>query len=675
MNKRMRFWIKLFFIVALLHQTLVAKEDFYYSYINASGTQISEQTKQNIKDVYDLLEHINQLSREGSIEEALAMATDLKASNKIEILDSDIILTYSELLLKRGTKRHILEAATLLEKSINNSKIFEEGLPKAYMLLVDLKLNINRSKEAMYFANNIINIFDDPITKTYGKIYLSKVYTYKKAYSSATKILYEILTKTTDVKIATLVADKLFDIYLLDNKEDKARELITKVLHTNIDFYVNDSYFAIEKINKLLKAGMPEFAVQILKELLKRAKKESSIEDFKFKLANIYMSMFDRHDEEKTYLLKAKELYKELYHDFPQGEFIVKVKMYLDEILMREGKIEPATLSLKYKDSASMQQKVLLQELLIDKDNKKFEQILKQKRIYRGVSNTIASRFGYKDMNEIFDQVNIDMIKDYLVRGKCRELNDALKTARRETLNLLIEDEKTKYDFFECLVEVPYERAYLISKDAFYKNRDAKVYLYLEKMAMSLNLPVEALEFSQKVEMVNDVKILEEEFLHRFIVYGAQSDSTSMDKFFYYASKNPHYIEANTDNPVIIDFYYQYYLYWQDKGDEIKAKETLDLLHAKQIEFKAKIYSPFVEFELSNFEKEKNNFDAALNYLEDALQQTRSIKNKDLAKLYYEMAKLYEKLDKTSKQKDVILKCQELKNIDDDFYKKMCDKL
>ena len=53
-------------------------------------------------------------------------------------------------------------------------------------------------------------------------------------------------------------------------KYDKANELITQVLKTNIDFYANDSYLANKKVNRLIKAGMPEHATEILIELLKR---------------------------------------------------------------------------------------------------------------------------------------------------------------------------------------------------------------------------------------------------------------------------------------------------------------------------------------------------------------------------------------------------------------------
>lgn len=112
---------------------------------------------------------------------------------------------------------------------------------------------------------------------------------------------------------------------------------------------------------------MPEFAVEILKELLKRTDKAAAIEDFKFKLADTYMSMYDRTDK---YLLLAKELYKDIINDYPNGIYFEKSKMFLDEIIMREGKLDPAVLATKYQSSESMQQKVLLQELLNDKAKK-----------------------------------------------------------------------------------------------------------------------------------------------------------------------------------------------------------------------------------------------------------------------------------------------------------------
>ena len=283
---------------------LYANKDFYYSFIDSSGKQISEEKKQQINDGFDILQNARVLARDGKIDDAYTQVKNFKEKNKLNVLVSDTTLVYAELALKKQSKRILIDATTELETAINSSKINQYDLSKAYMLLVELKVEINKIEDAKYFAQIIIDNFDDELTKTYGKISLAKVYKYQKDYAKATKYLYEILTVTNDKKVATVVADELFDVYILDEKFDKANELITQVLKTNIDFYANDSYLANKKVNRLIKAGMPEHASEILKELLKRTTKEDVIEDFKFKLANTYMIMYDRTN---YYLEKAKE--------------------------------------------------------------------------------------------------------------------------------------------------------------------------------------------------------------------------------------------------------------------------------------------------------------------------------------------------------------------------------
>ncbi len=663
--------MRLFFILLFIISFLYAKKDFYYGFIDSAGNQISQKRIQEVRDGFELIENARALSKEGKIDKAYAQIEAFKKQNKIKVLESDLIVLYAELCLKKKSKRLIMTASKELEDAINDSKIQEEDLARAYMVLVELRLNLNKAKDAKYFAKIIINNFDNKIIKAYGNIYLAKVYTYQRNYKRAIPILYKVLTKTTDILVATLVADELFDVYILDNQHDKAYELISKVLEKNIDYYANDSFLALKKVNRLIKANMPEFAVKILKELLNRTKKPGSIEDFKYKLADTYMNMYDGTNK---YLLKAKKLYTDIIDDFPKGIYFKKSKMYLDEILMREKKIKPSVLSLKYKTSEAMQQKILLQELLNNKDLKKYELILKSKRIYRKISNSITKRFGYKSIKAVFDEVNIEMIKDYLNNGKCFLLKKALKTARNETLELLIKDDETKFKFFECLVEVPDEKAYLLVKNTFNKSRDANIYFYLEKMAFSLGKYDEAEMFSDKVEMIDDEKILIEEFLYKFMILNAKNDLVGLDKYFNYAYRNKEYIVENDNNPVIIDFYYNYYLYLVKK--DLEGKENiLKKLYEKQNEFNAHVYSPFVEIELAKIEKNRNNKQKSLNLLLKSLKNARKISANNFAQIYYEISKLYDALGNSIKKDEYITKCKELKNTKDSLYKKMCDEM
>jgi hypothetical protein len=105
------------------------------------------------------------------------------------------------------------------------------------------------------------------------------------------------------------------------------------------------------------------------------------------------------------------------------------------------------------------------------------------------------------------------------------------------------------------------------------------------------------------------------------------------------------------------------------------AKETLIKLNNKQKEFEVYVYSPFVELELSKYEKEKNNNQKALEYLLNSLENARLIKPNDQAKIYYEIFKSYELLGNNTKKDEYLNKCKEVENTKDSFYKKMCDGL
>lgn len=664
--------MKILLLFFILLSSSYSKKDFYYSFINSSGQQIKEQQKQKIKDGFDNIKNIKQLAKDGNIDEAYAQIKAFKTLNKLKILDSDIIVLYGELSLKKRTKRHVFDGSSVLEEAINSSIIHEDDLANAYMTLVELKLQSNKINEAKYFARIIINNFDNEITKAYGKIYLSKIYKHTSDYKKAIKVLYHILTSTNDVLVATVVADELFDVYIISGDKQRAYDLISKVLTKNIDYYVNDSYLALDKINKLIKAQMPEFAVEILEELLKRATKPSVIEDFKFKLANTYMLMYDRTD---YYLKKAKKLYEDILNDFPKGIYAQKAKQVIDEILMRQGRISPAIMAKKYGSLESMRQKILLQELLDLKDANKYNYIVRSRRIYSKISDSIAKRFGYETMNDIFDEINISMIKNYLRTGKCFALNKSLKSSRKETLVKLIEDEETKYKFFECLIEVPYPRAFSLVKETFKRSRDSNIYLYMLRMAHALELIDEAFDFSAKVEMVNDEEVLKKEFLYRFLLILDSNDSLLLEKFFNYASINPKYIEANKNNPVIIDFYYKYYLYLEKNNNKELSFEILKKLYEKQKETKAYIYSPFVQIELSKYSKLKNNFQDSIDYLLEALNKTRRMVPNDKVRIYYDLMKEYDALGNKSQSEEFLQKCKDVKDTNESLYLKMCSEL
>ena len=680
---------KLFYVlllISLLISNSYGKKDFYYSFVGDDLNQISQKQKEKIMDGNNRLKTIRRYVNEGQLGLALKQIELFEKSNKTKILESNIILLHSEILYKLQTKTRALEADQIMEKAINSSKISKEDLLDAYRLLVLIKIRINKIQDAEYYAKAIEHNFDDPLSKVYGKVALAQIDVERRDYRKAIKKLRKELIETTSLDVATIIADELYDAYILNNDDQKAYALAEKVLRKNIDYYANDSYKALKKIDKLINANMPKFAINIIKKLLENASVTDSIDNFKFILANTYM---DLAGFEKEYMPMAKEIYEELIRGKEGSPYIKRAKIILDEIIMREGKFDPQMIASKYSGIDSMQNKALMQELLNAIEDEKYEQIIRMKKIYSGIYLKIVNRFGYDSIDQVYNIINSKMIKYYLKTNQCQQLNNVIKSVSDEALLLLIEDKTATEDLFSCMTELPEKRSYLVAKNVFGKAKNPEVYLHLEKIALLLNNNKDAYKFSQKIDMLNAIEtpglndILSDEFLYRFLIYGNKDSSHSMEKFFSYARKNQEFIYNNKDNPLIIDFYYQYYLYLLKEKEEENANEILYKLYDKQLEMNARVYSPFVEIELAKLAKLDDNYEKSLEYLKhglnikrmkDGKSIDRKIKKSDLARIYYEMAKIYEYLNKTNRYKTMIKKCKNLKDVNS-FYKKMCDKL
>lgn len=672
--------IRIGFILIFCVIVLNGKQDFYYSFINSDLTQISETQKRKILNANGALQTIRRLVKEGQLNVAYKQILSFRNTNKVELLNSEAILLNSEILYKMETKTKAVEAETLLEKAIHDSRINKEDLLEAYRLLVLIKIRVNKANEAQYYAQGIIHSFDDPSSKIYGKIAQAQIYIKRREYTKAIKLLRRELIETTDLEVATIVADELYDAYILNKENEKAYDLVDKVLGKNIDYYANDSYKALIKVKKLLNNGMEKFAIQIIQRLLEKASVTDSIDNFKFILANTYMKLAGFEPE---YMPMAKKLYEELIHVKEGNPYFKRSKMFLDEIIMREGRFDPQMVASKYSASESMQQKAMIQELLNAIDDEKYEQIIRMKKIYYGISESIVNRFGYKSMDEIYDLVNFKLIDYYLGAKQCAELNNIMKGVSNDALMLLIKNKESTQNLFSCMIEEPQLRTYTIAKNVFSRSKNAQVYFNLEKIAIILKKYKDAEQFSQKLDMLNDPEVLSKEFLYRFLIYGEKNSSFAMEKFFKYARSNREFISNNENNPLIIDFYYQYYLYLLKQKEESEAISVLLKLFDTQNRMNARVYSPFVEIELAKYEKLDDNYDKALEYLKyglnikrqlDGQSIDRKIKKEDLAQIYYEMAKIYEYQNKENKYKTMIKKCKNLKDVDS-YYKKMCDRL
>ena len=657
-------------IFILLISLLNAKDrDFYYSFIDSNGKQIPTKTKETIINTLNQLDEVKAIALDGKLHEAFEKLKIIKDNNKVSLLNSDILILYSELVIKTNSKQHINSASNELEVAINSSLIDQEDLLKAYLILIDLKLNINKVEDARYYAQTVVDIFDDEEAKAKGKISLAKIFKYQKDYKKASKVIFEVLSDTKDKNIASIAANELFDIYLLEGRKEEASELMRQLLATNPSFYSSDYIVANQRVDLLLKLDMTNFAIDILKNLIITSKKDDILEQTKYKLANLYMKLYDKTD---TYLKLAKILYKDIIDNYPKSENFDNASMFYDEIKMRQKAILPNEVADKYPDNEAMQNKALLQELINNNFNKKYEDVIKMKKIYQDIPKDVLKRFGYENVDELLDISHLGLIKEYLKEEDCIKLSYILKDLKTDIFKDIVNDDSLKQQFISCMREVPSIENYKQIKDIFKDTKDLDIYLILEAMALDVEEIDDALFYSSKIEKSKDKEMLKEEFLYKYQILKIDNNSGKLDRFFKNSLENNDLIEANIEKPIIIDFYYDLYLYLIKEGKEEEAFKILNALNNKQNEFKAFVYSPFVESELSRLLKKQNNFQDAVNYLIQALQHAKNIKPDVEVKLYYDILTLYDNLGQKEQKEIYLQKCKNVK-IEENFYKNMCN--
>ena len=657
-------------IFILLISLLNAKDrDFYYSFIDSNGKQIPTKTKETIINTLNQLDDVKAIALDGKLHEAFEKLKIIKDNNKVSLLNADILILYSELVIKTNSKQHINSTSNELEVAINSSLIDQEDLLKAYLILIDLKLNINKVEDARYYAQTVVDIFDDEEAKAKGKISLAKIFKYQKDYKKASKVIFEVLSDTKDKNIASIAANELFDIYLLEGRKEEANELMRQILATNPSFYSSDYIVANQRVDLLLKLDMTNFAIDILKNLIITSKKDDILEQTKYKLANLYMKLYDKTD---TYLKLAKILYKDIIDNYPKSVNFDNSSMFYDEIKMRQKAILPNEVADKYPDNEAMQNKALLQELINNNFNKKYEDVIKMKKIYQDIPKDVLKRFGYENVDELLDISHLGLIKEYLKEKDCIKLSVILKDLKTDIFKDVIDDDSLKDEFINCIREVPSIENYKQFKNIFKDTKDLDVYLILEAMALDVEEIDDALFYSSKIEKSKDKEMLKEEFLYKYQILKIDNNTGKLDRFFKNSLENNDLIEANIEKPIIIDFYYDLYLYLIKEGKEEEAFKILNALNNKQNEFKAFVYSPFVESELSRLLKKQNNFQDAVNYLVLALEHAKNIKPDDEVKLYYDILTLYDNLGQKEQKEIYLQKCKNVK-IEENFYKNMCN--
>jgi predicted negative regulator of RcsB-dependent stress response len=653
--------IKIIILSLFIKLCLFSSDEYFYDYVDNTGSQLSIGEKRQFFQDYDKLNIISELISLGNYKEALKKARELRQDTSNVLIMSKAILLEHKAVYKNHSLKDMIKNIKNLKKDIDAANIAEPDLHEAYLLYIDYMITLKKLKKAKEYAKKIIETYSFSLYQEFGFIYLAKIHIEEGHINQAQHILNKVLRNTNNVKIASIAASIQFDIFIKQNKHEKAKNMIKNVVKYNLDFFVNNPNLANEKIYTLIKYEMYDVAIDICKVLLKHNKNHKMIPSYLYSLAKAELLIQNLKD--------AKEHFITIIHNYKDSRYVKKAKISLDEILLREGKLKPESLLSRYKDSASMRQKIMLQELINLKKDGQYELILRQMAIYTKISQTIIKQFGYEDLDEILNDVKQKLVIKYLDNQQCIELTEFL-TKNNTLFEQLIDQENLENKFLDCFAIAKYDVGfdYLNNK---YKNTNNPDLLYkLEKSAIILGKYLEALKLSFKLENIATKELRQKEIVDRFIIINNLTTLKAKSDFFNYIRSNIWVIESNT-NPMMIDILYQYY-HFLEKQSSNDSYDILVRLYNLQKELNIYVYSPFVDIELATVEYEAKNYTKAKDIMED-IELKNTTKAKKVHRYHYLKAKIYDKLNMNIEYIQSINSCVNAKG--DSMWKELCKKV
>ncbi len=654
--------IRIFYILLLVISSF-ATQDYLYDYVDDRGVQLSLGEQRKFFKEYDGLNIIEEHITLGEYKEAISKSRQLKSETTNKLIQSKAVLLQYRAILNQDKLKFIIQNEKRFIEDIENNQISEPDLPEAYMMYIDYLIKLNKYKKAKMYASKIIDTYSYPLYQEYGFIYIAKVYIEEGKINQAQVVLNKVLRTTKNVKIASLAAGIQFDIFIKQDKLLKAKSMIENVVKFNITFFANNPNLANDKLEILLKHHMYDVVIDIAKILLKENKNYKMVPSYLYKLATAQLLTLD--------LKSAKENFIKVMHNHRKSKYANKAKIGVDEILLREGKLNPISLASRYKDSPTMQQKILLQELINLKKNKKYKLILQQQKIYKKIVPSIIKSYGLDSIESILNNVRRLLVKQYLNNDRCKELALFLQD-NNNIFEELINQPKLEDKFLTCFSKTKYQDGFDYLYDKYKDTKNENLIYLLEKSAIQIGDYLKAFKLSLKLEKFGSKKLRQQEIIDRFLIINNIELLKAKDDFFHYLSNNMWLIES-TQDPMIIDILYQYYHFLENRqSSKNKSLHILHRLYETQNKLNTYVYSPFVEIELSTIEYETKNYKKAKELLED-VELKNSTKAKKVHRYHYLKSKIFKKLEMDIEFMESIDSC--IKSNGDSMWKELCKKV
>ena len=532
-----------------------------------------------------------------------------------------------------------------LEENPSNDAIAEvlSYISKAY-------IKMGRNKKADEYLEKLKVEFNNSIYYFKALLFRADRYKNQKFYKKAIKVYEEVLYNTKDLDIASYASMKLASIYLDSKKDDKAKELITKVIEANPDYFKKTATESFNLAKNFAKNKDANISIEIYNKISKSDKlnKEESLKELGF---------WYELTGDKT---KALKLYQRYLSKYPDGRYKEFVKKAIDRVILdvdesnKSKRLVSLNRILKEYKNTPLYKKALLKKSEILLDEKKYEDILK-------LSDELKGAGAKKLLKEVANIIYIESLD----KGDCKK---ALKL--QYDYNLSTSDNYLNKEF-ECYKKLSKNAsATIVLKKLISKSKDIdkKIdYLYelvglYKKLGKYKALLLASNDLQKLLDMKKSSKYKDLCLFRADAFFQIGGLENLMIDEIYRCQK------SLKDDVRLLDLYNRALSYAKKRDDTNMivtfAKEMVKL----QDRYSINTYTPIVELDLVEGLRSQKRYKEALDIVLKLLY--KKLNDKQRAHVLYLAGYLSEKLNKIKEAKEFYSKCGEI--VEDSSWVKLC---
>lgn len=572
---------------------------------------------------------------------ALKNVKNLKKNYPNSIFNSDILFyklkTYDKLLSDEDTKNGLeFDENDLVSEAKAYLRNFagDKNVPEILYLLVKQYIKLFAKNDANYYLDMLITDYATHVSTQKALLFYADDLYKNKKIREAIKLYEDVLYSSKDLDIASSAALRLVKSNLKDNKIQKAKEYLEKILNANESFLFKDIKDSYKVAKNLVDTQFADVSAKIIEKLLNQTKRVDGNYESMLKDAGIW--------NEKAHNINNAYMYLKRYQkEFPQGDYKVLVEQSLDRLFfdIQENNTTKLLnyydiLTKKYNNDIAKKAQFAKSKLLFEE--KKYNEALKSAK-KMDLNNQHAKK--------LYDEIRIQSIKQALQNDEC------LKAVNELDLNISLHvNDKEK--LYQCLLRTSrYSLAQELAKQEAMNTKS------LEWMIKLQHALYKNMQYNDVIKLSLDIQTLGN-LQNNQIAYTALYDkffSHKKLKQYEEALKVAQEIEKNLkDNNKNIKVY-EDIIHMYDDNDLVVLSYAQKILQYKDGLSKMSPQSLFKYINsLQNLNRLNKAQEVALLMLDKKMSEKMQVR------LYYILAQIYLKQNVQNEAQKYFQKCKQL---------------